>query len=338
MKEQSLRASEILAHARRRARKQEEFDRGGFHFTAVWDHILESQCSHHETGDTACSRCLFERSLMLPELPEMVFPNNTLTIAFTRYPGCSIQFNALDALKMVSADVLPDVQVAPSTTWQESRRGIAEKAAHPFDWTFTSKYAGTVCGCSVEPTDEIIDVERLKRQEPIGFYSQMTLYEDELADHGTAEMTVRLRAMPTFFFALMRFYLRIDRVLIRVCDTRILGDNDQGYILREWSIREAKIADLGHLPPEALLDANQVWPSLPLLESRSEKIIPLLSEIDVARAERLATRLSVSLTDVRGTPYDSQRNAWGTYTRRAKKRPASQSTEHDDPSDQELDV
>ncbi|KAK6054726.1 hypothetical protein COOONC_07769 [Cooperia oncophora] len=110
MREQVRSASEILAHARKSARKQDEFSRGGFHFVAVWDHILESQCAHDEAGDAQCSRCRFESSLRLPELPEMVFPNNTLTIEFTKFAGSSINFNALDALKMVSPDVLPDVQ------------------------------------------------------------------------------------------------------------------------------------------------------------------------------------------------------------------------------------
>ncbi|XGW28289.1 hypothetical protein V3C99_008247 [Haemonchus contortus] len=249
-------------------------NRGGFHFVAVSDHILESQCAHEGAGDMQCSRCRFEMSLRLPELPEMVFPNNALTIEFTKFSGSFINFNALDALKMVSPDVLPDVQVAPSSAWQESRQGIVEKTAHPFDWTFTSKYAGTVHGCKVEPTDLTVDMERLKRQEPIGFYSQVTLYEDELADHGTSQLSVRLRVMPGFFFALMRFYLRIDRVLVRVCDTRLVGDNEKDYFIREWSLREAKVADLEHLAPEILLDGNQVWSSLPIIELRNEKISP----------------------------------------------------------------
>ncbi|PIO64762.1 hypothetical protein TELCIR_13595 [Teladorsagia circumcincta] len=118
MREQGRSASEILAHARKSARKQiavfmqDEFSRGGYHFVAVWDHILESQCAHEGAGDMQCSRCRFESSLRLPELPEMVFPNNTLTIEFTKFAGSSINFNALDALKMVSPDVLPDVQVS----------------------------------------------------------------------------------------------------------------------------------------------------------------------------------------------------------------------------------
>lgn len=39
-----------------------------------------------------------------------------------------------------------------------------------------------------EPTTETIDMEKLKQQDEIGFYAQITLYEDELADHGCAEV------------------------------------------------------------------------------------------------------------------------------------------------------
>ncbi|KAJ1353618.1 hypothetical protein KIN20_010280 [Parelaphostrongylus tenuis] len=67
----------------------------------------------------------------------------------------------------------------------------------------------------IEPTHKTIDLERLERQEPIGLYVQITLYEDELADHGSAQMSVKLRAMPDFFFLSMRFYLRIHRMIVR---------------------------------------------------------------------------------------------------------------------------
>jgi len=98
----------------------------------------------------------------------------------------------------------------------------------PFDWTYTSDYKGTVRDwVKVEPADVGIDYEQLKRQDPILFYSSLTLYEDELADNGCAQvykcnflardrvytfikMCVRIRVMPTCFFILCRFYLRVD--------------------------------------------------------------------------------------------------------------------------------
>jgi hypothetical protein len=34
----------------------------------------------------------------------------------------------------------------------------------------------------------MIDYERLKRKDPIQFYTEITLYEDELADNGCAQV------------------------------------------------------------------------------------------------------------------------------------------------------
>ena len=59
------------------------------------------------------------------------------------------------------------------------------KTTKPFDWTFTSEYAGTLGpDVRIEETDLKIDMEKLKRRDPIFFYTQLTMYEDELADHG----------------------------------------------------------------------------------------------------------------------------------------------------------
>ena len=44
----------------------------------------------------------------------------------------------------------------------------------------------------VTPTEEKIDVEKLKVREQIMFYEEITLFEDELADHGCAILTVKM--------------------------------------------------------------------------------------------------------------------------------------------------
>lgn len=38
----------------------------------------------------------------------------------------------------------------------------------------------------------MIDINRLRKQEPILFYDENILYEDELADNGTAMLMIRL--------------------------------------------------------------------------------------------------------------------------------------------------
>ena len=104
-----------------------------------------------------------------------------------------------------------------------------------------------------------IDYERLKRKDPIQFYNQLTLYEDELADNGCAQvkhkfkkafhpilqMMVRVRVMPDSFLVLCRFYLRVDHVMIRICDTRLYGEaSNEDFLIREWTKREANYAEL----------------------------------------------------------------------------------------------
>ncbi|KAI6024518.1 TIP41-like family-domain-containing protein [Pisolithus marmoratus] len=57
---------------------------------------------------------------------------------------------------------------------------------------------------------------------PIRFYlCRDTVYEDELHDNGSSNLVVRIRVMPTCFFILARFTLRVDNVLFRIHDTRI---------------------------------------------------------------------------------------------------------------------
>ena len=46
------------------------------------------------------------------------------------------------------------------------------------------------------------------------------------------------------FFALLRHYIRVDDVLIRVYDTRIYHEFKEDFILREFSVRENSYEEL----------------------------------------------------------------------------------------------
>lgn len=49
------------------------------------------------------------------------------------------------------------------------------------------------------PTTERIDVSRLKKQEPIYLIDEIVLYEDELADNGISQLTVKFVHISLFF-------------------------------------------------------------------------------------------------------------------------------------------
>lgn len=124
---------------------------------------------------------------------------------------------------------------------------------------------------AVEETDERIDVNKLKVREEILFYDDVSLYEDELADHGTAQYSVKVRVMPKCLFILARFYLRVDGVLARINDTRIYHEFNKRYLLREYTNREAKLASLD-LPVSTVINPNELMNHLPLIQASYEKL------------------------------------------------------------------
>ena len=75
-------------------------------------------------GSTTNPRCFvkhtrsYARELKLPSLPEMVFPKNTLRLE--HQSGASIEFCALDALRLVDPDK-ESVQVAAAQEWKATR-------------------------------------------------------------------------------------------------------------------------------------------------------------------------------------------------------------------------
>ena len=70
-----------------------------------------------------------------------------------------------------------------------------------FDWTYTTLYPGHVQGSSSkgvwQPADphnpnHAIPLAELTRQDPILFYAEIPLYEDELHDNGASHLLVRI--------------------------------------------------------------------------------------------------------------------------------------------------
>jgi type 2A phosphatase activator TIP41 len=147
----------------------------------------------------------------------------------------------------------------------------------PYDWTYTTTYAGSPSSPFVDlstpntssiswiPADpqqssHSIPLAELTRPDPILFYAEIPLFEDELHDNGSSCLIVRIvsmfypfpvmffplltvvqRVMPTCIFILSRFTLRVDNVLFRTHDTRIYHSfsSQPPLVVRETSGWEA---------------------------------------------------------------------------------------------------
>ncbi|OQR67634.1 TIP41 protein-like [Tropilaelaps mercedesae] len=219
-------------------------------------------------------------TLQLPSHPDMTFAWNRLRIEHQL--GFGIEFDALDALKLVTEkNYIPKVAVADA--WQEARHTPdlpvpTVPESHKFDWTFTTNYKGTLLsdknGRKLQevPTTERIDMSKLTSRDPIHFYQDLCLYEDELSDHGVAKLSVKIRVMSNNLFVLLRFFLRVDQVLIRMNDTRLYWEQGQKYLLREYAEREHKDAKNLNVPTSVLTDPIRLSEHLPLVNAYFERL------------------------------------------------------------------
>jgi type 2A phosphatase activator TIP41 len=121
-----------------------------------------------------------------------------------------------------------------------------------YDWTFTTPYGGSVSVSPAraapaptwEPTSLRIDRAMLTERDPIQLYDELTLYESELDDNGVARLALKVRAMPKCWFVLLRFWLRVDGVRVRLRETRFFCDVTQRdktgavCVVRETQLRD----------------------------------------------------------------------------------------------------
>ncbi|CAO2637546.1 TIP41-like protein, partial [Lemmus lemmus] len=221
----------------------QDFSFGPWKLTAAKTHIMKS-ADVEKLAD----------ELHMPSLPEMMFGDNVLRIQH----GSGFGINNYQGM----------LKVACAEEWQESRTEgeHSKEVIKPYDWTYTTDYKGTLLGESLKlkvvPTTDHIDTEKLKAREQIKFFEEVLLFEDELHDHGVSS-----------FFLLLRFFLRIDGVLIRMNDTRLYHEADKTYMLREYTSRESKIANLMHVPPSLFTEPNEISQYLPIKEAVCEKLI-----------------------------------------------------------------
>jgi len=175
----------------------------------------------------------FKESLGILSIPEQWYDSNSLELKHDA-SGTQFVFRAEDALRAWRAHQLAAVHVAASDQWTHSRK--SEMEAHQakqleYDWTFTTDYSGTVItpsekenqhhSASWEATSDQMDRTLLTNRDPILFFEELLLYESELEDNGLSSLSVKIRVMPKCWYVLLRFFLRIDGVMVRLRETRL---------------------------------------------------------------------------------------------------------------------
>ncbi|KAI8117094.1 TIP41-like protein [Lucilia cuprina] len=150
---------------------------------------------------------------------------------------------------------------------------LMEEKFKPFDWTFTTDYQGTANDkFRVEKTDQQLNKFKLMQREKILFYHDLTLFEDELHDNGISSCSVKIRVMPSGFFILLRNFLRVDNVLLKIHDTRFHYEIENNYIFKEFTKRAATYEELKNVPPPYFTMPNEIEQHMPIKEKEAHKL------------------------------------------------------------------
>lgn len=213
-----------------------------------------------------CNFCKYDLTLSMAHFPDMTYSNNLLKLEH-KPSGLVLEFNTMESLFPVlskSFGLPNNLKVAPSEAWLKARMDseyTQNVMNAKFDWTFSSDYRGSlrqrvVDGETTQVVDMVdgdrvefgvsdrIDLEKLKEHKEILFYDEIDLFEDELADHGMAKCSVKIRFMDDSFFILLRYFLRVDNVFVRYFDTRYYHEFGKKFVLREFTNREATVSEL----------------------------------------------------------------------------------------------
>lgn len=98
------------------------------------------------------------------------------------------------------------------------------------------------------PTSDRLDRAALSARDPLLLWDEVLLCASELDDCGHSECGVRVRAMPGRWFALARCFVRVDGVLVRLLESRVVatfhGESGVLDVLREMRHSEGEFRDL----------------------------------------------------------------------------------------------
>ncbi|AMD22993.1 HHR224Wp [Eremothecium sinecaudum] len=221
-------------------------------------------------------------------LPEMIFGNNYVRVRNEKH-NWALEFNALEALKLVKLEDC-GIRVSYAHKWIRSKRTRQHESpdldetsldiSQQYDWTYTTDYKGTVTGAELVKDDcAELPLEKLSRPDPILFYDDMILFEDELADNGISVLNVKVRVMNECMLILSRFFLRVDDVLFRIMDTRVYVEFDSNKVIREFKQYESdyksvlnmhKVSTNNHDIKAGMRDSNWVVKNLKLVKRESD--------------------------------------------------------------------
>jgi len=115
-----------------------------------------------------------------------------------------------------------------------------------------------------------IDFDMLRaRDQPILFFDELLMYQDDLEDCGEVIFDVKLRVMPLCWFVLSRFFLRVDGVVVRIRENRLFHKFGQDVVELNVTWKECPTSSL---PITSLRDVPKLTELVPVVHEASFQI------------------------------------------------------------------
>ncbi|KAL3658816.1 hypothetical protein V7S43_016184 [Phytophthora oleae] len=289
---------EYLGDSRRENQIQSKADPMEHKGIRLHDWVIGSNKTHITPIDTVDE--IGEVTKLTP--PEMVFGKNQLVL-YHEPSGVCYNFLAVEALKGAhfpppvsdqAEDIVANQQLKVSIAKHNTNKEEVKELDIKYDWTYSTDYKGSLQrltksesspvtftksleDAKVEATSERINYDKLKEREPILWFEDVGLYEDELHDHGSSTMSVKVRVMPSGFYVLSRYWMRLDHVVVRLHETRIHHLFGSDHYLREYTRKEEQFDTLfakGH--PKNMANYTNIdtfQHLLPVREAVVEKVL-----------------------------------------------------------------
>lgn len=169
-----------------------------------------------------------------------------------------------DEMLLNLIDVIPkDIVVQQADHWKKkdtSKIKDYKEFEKTSDWTYSTPYKGTIRYLSDAskfikeetnldlpfledaakdlstdfPEESAIPFSMLSPENPILHFGELYLFECDLDDCGYTMNKIRFRVMKDCFYILLRYFLRVDGVRVRIYDTRIFHEFGTNNIHREF--------------------------------------------------------------------------------------------------------
>jgi type 2A phosphatase activator TIP41 len=169
--------------------------------------------------------------------------------------GTAVSFRGVSVLQSSDATLWKrkqqqQDQESSTATATSTATSVVGSTTFHYDWTYSTPFSGKVYGTRLRQRWKSLETSGMPmhlltdQSVPILYFDQILLYEDDLHDNGQVEYIVKVRVMPTCAYILSKLFLRLDNVLLRVRECRLLVEFETQTLYRDITWRECAWADL----------------------------------------------------------------------------------------------